>query len=112
MKSEKSKKAKKSGKSGKSGKSRDARKSADSAVVAATVTDFDDHLNRSLDDVIELLEREIERLKTSLETYRLSSHPERAEIVRWHVRTLDERQDALEELQSLIIAEQQGNALH
>jgi hypothetical protein len=32
--------------------------------------------------------------------------------VRWHVRTLDERQDALEELQSLIIAEQRGNALH
>jgi hypothetical protein len=59
-----------------------------------------------------LPEREIDRLKTSLETYRLSSHPERAEIVRWHVRTLDERQDALEELQSLIIAEQQGNALH
>ena len=112
MKSEKSKKAKKSGKSGKSGKLDGAGKSEDSAVVAEQVIDLDDHLNRSLDDVIELLEREIERLKMSLETYRLSSHPERAEIVRWHVRTLDERQDALEETQSLIIAEQQGNALH
>ena len=80
MKSEKSKKAKKSGKAGKSGKSDDAHKSLDSAVVAAPVTDFDDHLNLSLDDVIELLEREIERLKTSLETYRLSTHPERAEM--------------------------------
>jgi len=112
MKSEKSKKAKKSGKAGKSRKSGKSGKSEAAAITSATVTDFDDHLNRSLDDVISLLEREIDRLKTSLETYRLSTHPERAEIVRWHVRTLDERQDALEELQSLIIAEQQGNAVH
>ncbi len=78
----------------------------------AAVADFDEHLNRSLDDVIELLEREIGRLKASLETYRLSTHPQRAEIVRWHVRTLDERQDALESLQALILAERQGKALH
>ncbi|MCB1684777.1 MAG: hypothetical protein R3E82_00595 [Pseudomonadales bacterium] len=67
-------------------------------------TDTDGELNQSLDDVIGLLEREIERLKASLETYRLSKHPQRAEIIRWHVRSLDERQDALEELQTLLLA--------
>ena len=71
---------------------------------ADTQGDLHDQLNRSLDDVIDLLTREIERLKESLESYRLSEHPKRAEIIRWHVRTLDERQDALEELKSLILA--------
>ena len=83
-----------------------------SAPEAGVVSDFDDHLNRSLDDVIGLLEQEIERLKVSLETYRLSDHPDRISIVRWHVRTLDERQDTLEDLRSLIMAERQGKALH
>ncbi len=65
-------------------------------------------LNQSLDEVIEMLEREILRLKESLETYRLSKHPQREEIIRWHVRTLDERQDALEDLQKLVLAERQN----
>ena len=72
-------------------------------------TDYEAHLNRSLDDVFELLQREIARLKESLETYRLSSHPNRTEIIRWHIRTLDERQDALEQLQEMILAEQRGS---
>lgn len=72
--------------------------------------DYEAHLNRSLDEVIELLEREIVRLKESLETYRLSQHPQRAEIIRWHVRTLDERQDALEELRALLLAQQQRDS--
>lgn len=72
-------------------------------------TDTDSELNQSLDDVIGLLEREIERLKASLTTYRLSKHPQRAEIIRWHVRSLDERQDALEELQALLEAKKDGD---
>jgi hypothetical protein len=72
----------------------------------------DHHVNRSLDDVIVLLEREIERLQTSLEIYRFSGHPGRAELIAWHVRTLDERQDTLEELQGLIIAQREGMAIH
>ena len=78
--------------------------------------DYEAHLNRSLDDVFELLAREIARLKESLETYRLSDHPNRQEIIRWHIRTLDERQDALEQLQEMILAEKRGgdkgNPLH
>lgn len=74
--------------------------------------DYEAHLNRSLDDVIDLLEKEIERLKESLETYRLSSHPNRQEMIRWHIRTLDERQDALEKLQEMILAEKQSDHLH
>ncbi len=74
-------------------------------------SDYEDHLNRSLDDVIALLEREIRRLKESLETYRLSQHPDRNEIIRWHVRTLDDRQDALEHLRAMLLA-QRGDGDH
>ncbi|MDZ7670097.1 MAG: hypothetical protein U5Q16_11990 [Gammaproteobacteria bacterium] len=72
-------------------------------------SDYEAHLNRSLDDVIAMLEREIRRLKESLETYRLSAHPKRGEIIRWHVRTLDERQDALEQLRTMLLAQQREN---
>lgn len=77
-------------------------------------SDYEAHLNRSLDDVISLLEREIRRLKESLETYRLSEHPDRNEIIRWHIRTLDERQDALERLQAMVLAqrEESGSIKH
>jgi len=64
----------------------------------------DEPINNSLDDVIVLLEREIERLRVSLETIRLSNHPDRAALIRWHVRTLDERQDALDQMKALLIA--------
>jgi hypothetical protein len=68
----------------------------------ATVAD--ELINNSLDDVIVLLEREIERLQLSLETIRLSNHAERNELIRWHIRTLDERQDALDQMKALLLA--------
>jgi Arc/MetJ-type ribon-helix-helix transcriptional regulator len=68
------------------------------------VSSSEDHLERPINEVISLLESEIERLKESLETYRLSNSPNRDEIIRRHVRTLDERQDALAELQKLLLA--------
>ena len=74
--------------------------------------DDDARLNRSLDDVVELLNGEIERLKESLETYRLSNHPQRQAIIRWHVRTLDERQDTLEKLQAMLEAQRQEADIH
>jgi len=64
----------------------------------------DEQINNSLDDVIALLEREIERLQVSLETIRLSDHPERTALIRWHIRSLDERQDALDRMKALLIA--------
>ena len=76
------------------------------------IADNENDLNRSLDDVVELLAREIERLKESLETYRLSKHPNRQEIIRWHVRTLDERQDTLEELQAMLLAQRESAEMH
>jgi FtsZ-binding cell division protein ZapB len=79
---------------------------------AGTHVNSEEELNRSLDDVIELLQQEIERLKESLETYRLSKHPNRADIIRWHVQTLDERQDAFEELQSLLVAQRDAAEVH
>ena len=72
----------------------------------------EEQLNRSLDDVIGLLELEIERLKESLETYRLSKHPRRGDIIRWHVHTLDERQDALEELHAMLAAQRDSAEVH
>jgi len=64
----------------------------------------DELINNSLDDVIVLLEREIERLQASLETIRLSDHPDRGALIRWHIRSLDERQDALDHMKALLIA--------
>ena len=58
-------------------------------------------LNRSIDDMVELLEREIERLKASLEFYRLSNSQNRDEQIRFHIRQIDQRQDALEDLRAL-----------
>ena len=58
-------------------------------------------LNRSIDDMVELLEREIERLKASLEFYRLSNSRNRDEQIRFHIRQIDQRQDALEDLRAL-----------
>lgn len=74
-------------------------------ITVTERTDYEVQLNRSIDDVIDLLEREIRRLQASLETYRLSQHPRRGDIIRWHVRSLDERQDALEELRALLLAQ-------
>ncbi|MCR9277655.1 MAG: hypothetical protein NXH85_06740 [Pseudomonadaceae bacterium] len=61
-----------------------------------------DALNDSLDDVIVLLEREIERLKSSLAVYRDSEHPNRRDIMRMHVEALDRRQDTLDEMRDLL----------
>ena len=63
-------------------------------------------LDLSLDDAVNLLAREIERLKASLEMYRLLDHPQKAEILRRHISALDERQDRLDELKELLLARQ------
>ena len=70
----------------------------------------EDQPERSIDEVVSLLESEIERLKESLETHRLSNNPHRRDLIRWHVRTLDERQDALEELQKLVLSRQNSGS--
>ena len=67
-----------------------------------------DELELTLDDVIVLLMREIERLKAALGTWRVLDHPRKDEIIRWHVRTLDERQDKLEDLKTMLLARQGG----
>ncbi len=72
----------------------------------------DPPLNETLDDVILLLEREIVRLKSSLETFRLTNRPNQEEIIRWHVRTLDARQDTLDDLKELLMATRQEETLH
>jgi hypothetical protein len=64
----------------------------------------DELINNSLDDVIVLLEREIERLQASLETIRLSNHADRAALIRWHIGALDERQDALDRMKAMLSA--------
>lgn len=61
-------------------------------------------INTRLDDAVELLERELERLKATLETCRRLDHPRRDELVRTLVHRLDERQDALERLHSMLLA--------
>jgi uncharacterized small protein (DUF1192 family) len=48
--------------------------------------------------MITLLEAEIERLQASLETFRLTDHPQRRQIIGEHVAALDERIERLDEL--------------
>ncbi len=62
----------------------------------------DNKLNRSLVDVVELMEREVARLRESLEFYRLSRHPDRQRLIQRHVQLLDEREDALAEIRALM----------
>ena len=62
-------------------------------------------LNVALSNVLDLMGQEIERLKLALETYRQSDHPDKDELVRWHVREIDERQDRLESLKQIYLAQ-------
>ncbi len=66
----------------------------------------EDNINTSLAQVMDLLAQEIERLKLALETHRLSEHPQKQALVRWHVQQIDARQDRLEEIQRLYLAQQ------
>ena len=56
-----------------------------------------------LQDVLSLMAEEVERLKESLEYYRLTDHPDKEARIRWHVDEIDRRQDALEDLKALIL---------
>ena len=71
-----------------------------------------DNTNHSVEDMVELLEAEIERLKTSLETFQLTNHPDKRRIIAEHVAALDARQDALETLRELLDAARQSPTLH
>jgi hypothetical protein len=61
-------------------------------------------VNRSLDEVMDLMAHETERLKVVLEYYRLVDAPNKQERIRHLVREIDRRQDRLEELKQLILA--------
>ncbi len=76
----------------------------------ATSDDVSD-LNASLDEVLDLLALEVERLKESLEFYRLSEHPDKEQLIRWVVQQIDLRQDRLEDIKALILA-RDDNLLH
>lgn len=61
-------------------------------------------INTSLDEVLDLLAQEVERLQVALEFYRLSDHADKEKLIRWHVQQIDTRQDRLEDIKSLILA--------
>ena len=74
------------------------------AIIVTDRSKSDIELNRSLDDAIVLLQGEVDRLEAILETCRRLDHPRRAELVRWHVQRIDRRQDALAQLQAMLVA--------
>jgi hypothetical protein len=74
------------------------------AIIVTDRALLEAQVNRSLDDAIELMQAEVERLKASLETCRRLDHPRRGELVRWHVLRLDQREDALAQLQAMLLA--------
>jgi len=66
---------------------------------------IEEEINTSLDEVLDLLALEVERLKTALDYYRLSNHPDKDEFIRWHVSQIDLRQDRLEEIKTMILGQ-------
>jgi len=68
-----------------------------------------DDLELTLDDVTVLLAREIERLKEALIAWRQLDHPRKDDIIRWHVRSLDERQDKLDDLKAMLLARREAD---
>ena len=62
--------------------------------------DYDD----SLQGVLDLLVKEIDRLQTSLNAYRLGEHPRKQALIRWHVQQIDLRHDRLDEVKKMILA--------
>jgi len=74
---------------------------------------MEEEVNITLDSAIELLQEELERLTVALETCRRLDHPRRTELVRWHVRRVDQRQDALDKLQVMLLADREpGTQIH
>ena len=71
---------------------------------------FESEINTSLDEVLDLLAQEVERLQVALEYYRLSEHPDKEQLIRWHVQQIDARQDRLEDIKALILS--RGDSVH
>ena len=67
-------------------------------------------INTSLDEVLDLLAQEVERLQAALEFYRLSEHPDKEQLIRWHVQQIDARQDRLDDIKAMILA--RGDSVH
>jgi hypothetical protein len=78
-------------------------------LTVNSLSSFQEQPNRALDDVIELLEAELARLKVGLEVSRCLDHPRRDELVRWHVLSIDRRQDVLEQLHAMLMACRQSD---
>ena len=58
------------------------------------------NINGSIEDVIELMEQHVERLKVALESLRLArAAPEQ---IRWHIAQIDQRELVLDELRKMI----------
>jgi hypothetical protein len=83
----------------------------DEASHEALEAQSNDRTYESLDGVLDLLVQEVERLQLALETYRLSDHPDKQALIRWHVQQIDMRQDRLEELKQMILQNNDG-AVH
>jgi len=56
------------------------------------------HRSQSIDELLERIEIDLNRLEVSLTAYAHSSHPYRWEAVRWHIPTLEARLEALRRL--------------
>ena len=65
---------------------------------------FETEINTSLDEVLDLLAQEVERLQVAVEYYRLSEHPDKQQLIRWHVQQIDARQDRLEDIKAMILS--------
>ncbi len=60
----------------------------------------DAEANRSIEDIMDLMSAELDRLKEVLVTLRLIDAP--VEQVRWHIDQIDQRESELERLRKLV----------
>ena len=75
--------------------------SVDRREVGLAIDGDDAGINGSIEDVIGLMDREVERLKLALESLRLTSAA--PEQIRWHIRQIDQRQLVLDELRKMVL---------
>ena len=70
----------------------------------------DEDVNADLSDALNLMLEEVERLKVSLEYFRLTDTPDKTDRIRWHVSEIDRRQDKIELLKTILL--EQGEQQH
>ena len=81
---------------------------ADTQQAEESTPELESALNNSLEDVLNLLTQQVEKLHASLAFVRMSERTDKQTLERWHVQQIDQRQDRIAEIQAMILADHDG----